>query len=230
FRPRVEVKPSAGPRAVKIVWTAHLANRKANFCAFHGQAGAEDSPLFSSYGTPGKPTIRNEKLKTSGERKKWLELDPGPQRVNGGDTVTVTHFAIDRDLKKNKPSGETKLKIRTLGELRSDADGHLIVIGGMGQSDFDPGLGRETIRHFANNDGWFDDMSDGPVEAELTIDGAKQEVVGAWVVVGPPDFVPPIRSYRTMYDSLIDVIVREMDIPADDGLFAGALAHIAAMN
>src|SRR5262245_2160510 len=230
FRSIGEVKTSDGARAVKIVWTAHLANRKANFCAFHGQAGAEDNPLFSSYGTPRNPTVRNEKLKTSGERKKWLELDPGPQRVNGGDTVTVAHFAIDRDLKQNRPSGETKLKIRTLGELRSDADGHLIVIGGMGQSDFDPGLGRETIRHFANNDGWFDDMSDGPVEAELTINGVKQEVAGAWVAVGPPDFVPPIRSYRTMYDSLIDVIVREMDIPADDGLFAGPLAHIAAMN
>ena len=225
-----EVRTSDGTRAVRITWTAHLANRKANFCAFHGQVGAEDNPLFSSYGTPGKPTVRNEKLKTNAERKKWLELDPGPQTVNGGDTVTVAHFAIDHDLKKKKPSGETKLKIRTLGELRSDADGRLIVIGGMGQSDFDPGLGPETISEFANNDGWFDDMSDGPVQAELTIDGAKQAVTGAWVVVGPPDFVPPIHSYRTMYDSLVDVIVREMDIPADDGLFASPLGHIAAMN
>src|SRR6516164_6626813 len=232
FRPIGEVRSSDNTRAVKIVWTAHLANRKANFCAFHGQAGAEDNPLFASYGTPQNPRLkaRNDKVKTSAERKKSLELDPGPQSVNGGDTVTVAHFAIDRDLKQNKPSGETKLKIRTLGELRSDADGRLIVIGGMGQSDFDPGLGRETIQHFANNDGWFDDMSDGPVDAELTIDGTKQQVAGAWVVVGPPDFVPPIHSYRTMYDSLVDVIVREMDIPADDGLFAGPLAHIAAMN
>jgi hypothetical protein len=230
FRPIGEVKVSDNSRTVKIVWTAHLANRKANFCAFHGQVGAEDNPLFSSYGTPRNPTVRNDKLKTNAERKKWLELDPGPQRVNGGDTVTVAHFAIDHDLKKKKPSGETKLKIRTLGELRSDADGRLIVIGGMGQSDFDPGLGPETISEFANNDGWFDDMSDGPVQAELTIDGTKQQVAGAWAVVGPPDFVPPIRSYRTMYDSVVDVIVREMDIPADDGLFAGPLAHIAAMN
>ncbi len=232
FHPIGEVATSDNTRAVKIVWTAHLANRKANFCAFHGQAGAEDNPLFASYGTAQNPRlkVRNDKLKTSAERKKSLELDAGPQHINGGDTATVAHFAIDRDLKQNKPSGETKLKIRTLGELRSDADGRLIVIGGMGQSDFDPDLGRETIGHFANNDGWFDDMSDGPVQAELTIDGAKQEVAGAWVVVGPPDFVPPIHSYRTMYDSLVDVFVREMDIPADDGLFPGPLAHIAAMN
>src|SRR5215468_5705549 len=175
FRPIGEVKTSDNSRAVKIVWTVHVANRKASFCAFHGQAGAEDTPLFASYGTPqnSRLKVRNDKVKTSAERKKSLELDPGPQSVNGGDTVTVAHFAIDHDLKQNKPSGETKLKIRTLGELRSDADGRLIVIGGMGQSDFDPGLGRETIQHFANNDGWFDDMSDGPMDAELTIDGAQ---------------------------------------------------------
>ena len=174
--------------------------------------------------------VRNDKVKTRAERTKWLELDPGPQRVNGGDAAAVAHFAIDHALMEPKPSGETKLKIRTLGQLRSDPEGRLLVLGGMGQSDFDPGLGRETIRFFANNDGWFDDMSDGPVDAELTIDGAKQDVIGAWVLVGPPDFVPPIHSYRTMYDSLVDVIVREMDIPADDGLFVGPLAHIAAMN
>ena len=90
--------------------------------------------------------------------------------------------------------------------------------------------GSETIQHFANNDGWFDDLSDGPVQAELTIDGVKHDVAGAWVVVGLPDFVPPIRSYRTLYDWLVDVIVRDMAIPADDGLFAGPLAHIATMN
>jgi hypothetical protein len=53
------------------------------------------------------------------------------------------------------------------------------VIGGMGQSDFDEGVGFETIPHFANNDGWFDDVSDGPVDAKLTIDGVPQPVIGA---------------------------------------------------
>jgi hypothetical protein len=232
FRPVGEVRTSDNTRVVKISWTVHLANRKPNFCTFHGQAGAEDSPLFSSYGKPENPKLkaRNEKVKTKDERQKVLELDGGRQQVSGGDAVTVAHFAIDRDLKKPKPSGETKLKIRTLGEIRSDADGRLLVIGGMGQSDFDPGLGQEAINHFANNDGWFDDMSDGPVTAELTINGAPQDVAGAWVLVGPPDFVPAIRSYRTMYDSHTDLIVREMDIPADDGLFAGPLSHIAAMK
>src|SRR5262249_11343233 len=146
FRPIGEVKTTDTSGAVKIVWTVHVANRKASFCAFHGQAGAEDNPLFASYGTPQNPRlkVRNDKVKTSAERKKSLELDPGPQSVNGGDTVRVTHFAIDRDLKQNKPGGEKKLKIRTLGEVRSEADGRLMIMGGLGQSRFAAGVGCGT--------------------------------------------------------------------------------------
>src|SRR5262249_20022567 len=145
--------------------------------------------------------VRNVKVKTNDQRKKTLELDGGLQRVKGGDAMTIAHFPIDHDLTKKKPSGETKLKIRTLGELRSDADGRLIIIGGVGQSDFDPGLGNEQITTFANNDGWYDDVSDGPVDAELSIDGVEHEVVSAWALVAPPDFAPAVHSHRTMYDT-----------------------------
>jgi hypothetical protein len=231
FHPLGEVKTSDGGRAVGITWTVALANRKANFCAFHGQAGAEDSPLFfASYvnAANARLRVRNaQKVKTAAERKKWLELEPPPQSIVGGSTGSVAQFPIDRS---NKTDDGSKLNIRTLGELRTDADGRLIVIGGMGRSDFDPGLGQETITHFANNDGWFDDVSDGPVDAKLTIDGVDHDVEAAWVVVAPPDFAPPVRSYRSMYDTLVDVIVREPTIPTDDGLFAGPLAHLAAMN
>lgn len=224
FHPIGEVKTTDASRAVKITWTVHLANRKASFCMFGGQVGAEDQPFFSSY--PAN-NMRNAAITTLAERQKWLELDGGEQTIVGGDTASVAHFSIDRP---NKSGDGTKLKIQTLGELRSDAAGHLLVIGGMGQSDFDPAIGPETLTTFANNQGWFDDMSDGPVDAQLTIDGAPQAVVGAWVLVGPPDFAPAVRSYRTMYDTLLDELVREMTIPSDDGLFAGPLAHIVAMN
>jgi L-lysine epsilon oxidase-like protein len=242
FHPIGEVKTSDAARAVKITWTVHLANRKASFCAFHGQAGADDThkvgnkiePFFfsTSYTNQAGQDLkaRNFDVKALAERQKVLVLDGKPQTINGGDVATVRHFAIDHDLKKKKDNGETKLKIKTLGELRSDSDGRLIVLGGMGQSDVDLGLGSATIGDFANNDGWFDDVSDGPVDAELTIGNVKQEVVGAWVLVGPPDFAPAIHSYRTMFDTLADVIVREMSIPPEDGLFAGPYAHLAAMN
>jgi len=232
FHPLGEVKITDASRSIAINWTVHLANRKASFCRFLGQAGANDTPLyFSSYKNTANAALRarNFGVKGIADRAKVLELEPGPRSIAGGAT-TVEHFAIDHDLQQPKPNGQTKLKITTLGEIRSDSDGHLIVIGGMGQSDFDPGLGNETLTTFANNDGWFDDMSDGPVTATLTIDGVDKAVSGAWVLVGPPDFAPAIRSYRSMYDTLIDEIVRDVDPPDDDGLFAGPLAHIAAMR
>src|SRR5262249_29114206 len=227
-QPIGEITVKDPSRAIKIRWAVHLANRKASFCEFRGQAGAEDRPLFfSSYRAAGTLKVRNSKIRTLAERQKWLDLDGKEQKIAGGDTGSVAHFSIDR---ANKSGDGTKLKIRTLGELRSDQAGHLLVIGGMGQSDFDKAIGPETLTTFANNNGWFDDMSDGPVDAELIINGGPQPVVGAWVLVGPPDFAPSVRSYRTMYDTLVDMFVREMTIPADDGLFAGPLAHIAAMN
>jgi hypothetical protein len=232
FHPLGEVKVSDPTRTVAINWTVHLANRKASFCRFLGQAGAEDQPLyFSSYKNAANATLRarNFGIKGGADRAKFLELDPGPRSIAGG-AAAVEHFAIDHDLKQAKPNGRTKLLITTLGEIRSDRDGHLVVIGGMGQSDFDPGVGSETLTTFANNEGWFDDMSDGPVTATLTIDGVNLDVSGAWVLVGPPDFVPTIRSYRSMYDTLVDEIVRDVDPPDDDGLFSGPLAHIAAMR
>ena len=232
FHPIGEVKLTDQSRTVAIKWTVYLANRKASFCRFHGQAGAEDTPLlFSSYANTAnsKLRMRNFGVKKLANRAKVLELDPGPQSIAGG-VATVAHFPIDHNLTQPKLGGETKLSIKTLGELRSDRDGHLVVIGGIGRSDFDPGLGSETITTFANNEGWFDDVSDGPVSATLTINGVDQPVAAAWVLVGPPDFAPAISSYRSMYDSLIDEFVREIDPPADDGLFAGPLAHIAAMR
>src|SRR5262249_4474900 len=121
FKPNGEVKTSDATRTVKIAWTVHLANRKANFCEFRGQSGSNDPLFFSSYPKAPDLNVRNaRKVKTATERKKWLELDPGPRSVNGGDTATVAHFAIDR---KNKTADGTKLRIKTLGELRSDAEG-----------------------------------------------------------------------------------------------------------
>jgi len=49
FHPIGQVTANDASRAVQITWKVHLANRKAGFCRFGGQAGAEDQPLFSTY-------------------------------------------------------------------------------------------------------------------------------------------------------------------------------------
>ena len=87
-----------------------------------------------------------------------------------------------------------------------DSLGRLTVIGGRGCSG---SVSDGAINYYANNDGWFDDTSDGPVTAVLKFsDGSKREADAAWVIVGPPRFAPAIRPVVTMYDAIFDVAVR----------------------
>jgi hypothetical protein len=87
-----------------------------------------------------------------------------------------------------------------LGELRTDAKGRLLVLGGRGISEsVPPG---EDLPTFANNDKWHDDVSDGPVSAVVTLPGQDPVAVHhpAWVIVAPPDFAPAINSIVSLYD------------------------------
>jgi hypothetical protein len=98
-----------------------------------------------------------------------------------------------------------------LGDLLTDGAGHLIVLGGFGHSQSVPaGL---AIADFANNDGWCDDISDGPVQATIRLKGSAHAVDAdpAWVVVAPPDFAPPIENVVTLYDVMYDTMARLVD-------------------
>jgi L-lysine epsilon oxidase C-terminal domain/L-Lysine epsilon oxidase N-terminal len=106
------------------------------------------------------------------------------------------------------------------------------VIGGAGIAAKTPAAG--PIADYANNDGWFDDASDGPVTATLRLRvGAKTvsvPVSGAWVLVGPPDFAPDLAPTVTLWDLLLDLAVREVPLPNDEAVYqGGALARLAAM-
>ena len=64
---------------------------------------------------------------------------------------------------------------------------------------------------FANNDGWFDDTSDGPVTASVTLkDGSSITVKeNAWVIVAPPKFAPYHYPIVTLYDTMKQVALDE---------------------
>ena len=87
-----------------------------------------------------------------------------------------------------------------LGELRTDGNGRLIVLGGRGNSGSVPP--NQPLRNFANNNRWHDDVSDGPVNAIVTLPGQAPVVVHepAWVVVAPPDFAPTVDPIVSLYD------------------------------
>jgi L-Lysine epsilon oxidase N-terminal/L-lysine epsilon oxidase C-terminal domain len=166
----------------RISWTVHLASKKAEWHEFKGADGET-----------GFPTARRRNPDVQDRRS--LIIDPGPG--------TVTGLNDRKELSDLLRVAQPPLPV-TLGEIRTDGDGRLLVLGGFGRSgSWKPD---NPITNYANNNGWFDDISDGPVTATVTLnDGRELDVSPAWVIVAPPDFAPGIPNVVTLYDVLYEV-------------------------
>lgn len=179
------VRELTGPKSdAKISWRVELANAKA---AWYGFELALDIPEASS---APLTTLRNP---TVADRAS-LAITPKPRTVSGANAKPVK-FDDGRFM-------GTKVN---LGDIRTDKVGRLIVLGGHGVSASHDGSYAIT---FANNEGWHDDTSDGPVSAEVVLDGTPLEVIPAWVVVAPPNYAPQRKSVRTMWDLIRDVAIK----------------------
>ncbi len=164
----------------EIIWSAELANTKA---AWYGFQLALDIPEAAS----APPTV----LRNPGVADRArLAITPGPRTVGGCNAKPA---AFD--------TGTFMGKTVYLGEIATDAEQRLIVLGGHGKSASYDGTWAIT---FGNNEGWHDDVADGPVTAKVTLNGVPLDVVPAWVVVAPPNFGPQRKSVRTMWDLMRD--------------------------
>ncbi|MGA5821283.1 LodA/GoxA family CTQ-dependent oxidase [Kitasatospora sp. NPDC094028] len=162
-------------------WTVHVANSKAAWYQFQI---ALDIPEAAQ---ADPSNLRNATIPA--DQRPLLVIDPGPRSVRGRDRGDKPEYRFDTGSFLGKPV--------YLGELRTDGSGRLIFLGGHGLSASAHGTPADT---FANNDGWHDDTSDGPVTAEVSIDGRPIPVEPGWVVTAPPDYAPGLASVRTMYD------------------------------
>jgi L-Lysine epsilon oxidase N-terminal/L-lysine epsilon oxidase C-terminal domain len=117
-----------------------------------------------------------------------------------------------------------------LGEIEMEPDGRLLVLGGHGRSGSDPIKPRLNLQtgHFADNDDWFDDTSDGPVTATIELSDGEVHHATAWVIVGPPDFAPGITNLVTLYDLLFDLGVKRgiLTAPTDSSVKVSFSRHI----
>ena len=209
------------PGITAIQWSVHLANKKASFYAFEGRAG--------EIGPPGP--LRSASV----ANRASLEIDFGARTIAGRSQAPVEFRAGSPQQISCPLDVHGSPVIDYLGQLRTDDAGRLIVIGGQGRASYStpaaPALGS-----YANNDGWFDDISDGPVTAVISVKGIGDVAVdargGAWVLCPPPDFAPQIRGAVTAYDLLFDLAVRSIAIPPDNGLYddAGPLAPLRKMK
>lgn len=190
-----------------IQWDVHVANKKSQWYDF--------DLAFDIPAAQGKiqgyqkveSTLRNSPI--TGRDRQRLIIDPGNISIGGRNTNAHgadKKYAFDKgtfySLCAKNQKGDTPVY---LGELRTDADGRLIFLGGRGHSASYAKLPAIT---FANNETWHDDTSDGPVNAQIKMkDGRTLKAIGAWVITSPPDFAPGVRAFVTGHDLLVQTAI-----------------------
>ena len=208
---------------VDIEWTVYLANKKSSWYEFQ--------QLDGEHGYADAHPLRNADV-AGADRRQQLIIDPGPRTVTYTNKKQRTaQFTRGQNpgYTQSFPPPLTPLSIETLGELKAtqqDKYNRLIVLGGFGKAgSYKKGFGQPVIKHYANNDGWFDDISDGPVMARVKYKVLKEDgrdpnphtpkfqfvtvESPAWVIVGYPRYAPEILDIVTMDDLVYDIAVRE---------------------
>lgn len=141
---------------------------------------------FEGVGQPVGP-LRNASVTD----RSSLMITPGPRTIGPGNQA---FFDTGQFLGTQVP----------LGEIQTDSAGRLLVLGGFGNSSSPINA---PITTFANNDGWHDDISDGPVNATVTLGGKTYQASGAWVICPPTRFAPPITHSISLFDTLLQAMV-----------------------
>ena len=175
------VSPAVLPAGAVVTWSVNLANRK--------DAVARNS------GTPPGPI-------TAGHPLRPVDVPARANRVIQATGNIASNAGIAA---KQTLAGTHAGSAVTLGELRVDAQGKLLVLGGSMISAAHPGTTALTGDFYKNPD-WHDDVSDGPVTATIKFaDGHNETPEGAWVVVTPPDFAPGAQPIVTLFDEILQL-------------------------
>ena len=172
---------NASTPGASITWSVQVANLKAAWYQFMGVKAGQQ---IDQNGDPTK--LRNQAVIDRME----LVITPSARSING---VKLSGPEYEFD------DGFFFDQRVYLGELRTDEAGHLIVLGGRGKSGSTNQA--EPISNHANNDYWYDDVSDGPVMVSVKMNGVDIPLKGtAWVIVAPPKFAPHLQNIVTLYE------------------------------
>lgn len=224
-----------GKKVVDIAWTVHLANKKAN-CWEIDEDANEGIILYENGNTPplrnpNFPPVSDPPNPAEPNRLQKLIIDAGPRailasqkNINSFDNKTTPNYwdtasgqiteLPDYPVSFPASSGSSNKydsasePITYLGEMLTEANGRLIVLGGFGkacgfdnQGNPDPNA---VLNDDVDNDNWLDDTSDGPVTAVLIFDdGTKYNIEGsAWVVATDPAYAPQTLNAVSLWDDV----------------------------
>src|SRR5215469_5087152 len=169
----------------EIVWSVKTADKKAGWYQF--DMALDLKPEASAV----QSVLRNSQIK--GQDRANLMIEPDSLTI-AGNNQTSAPFDTGRFFENQV----------YLGELRTDDQGRLLFLGGRGAAA-SPFSGY-TLVTYSNNPGWYDDISDGPVDATVKIGSREIPCDSAWVVTAPPNFAPDIIGVVTMYDLIYNAL------------------------
>lgn len=175
----------------QIEWRVHVAARKAAWYMFNNAMDLGDY-------------AKESLMRNAGIARDKLAITPPICSISGAGTN-----ASGRERQYRMRGRIMGTQSVTLGELRTDDAGRLVVLGGSGDAaSFTDYL--NPITTFANNEGWYDDIADGPVRATIRLaNGETHEAEPAVVVTTPPNYGPGLLGVVTMYDVCRDLFYRE---------------------
>ncbi|MCP8688593.1 LodA/GoxA family CTQ-dependent oxidase [Marinobacterium sedimentorum] len=226
-----------GKTVTDIVWTVHLANKKNNNFKITSGNGQEEG--IEAYQDNATPPLRNPSYGNSlgdATRRTRLVIDAGPRAIRATDSAQrVIAFSADSPCSYSDANGAIQPLpdypvsfpgdhfqnlnpelgcIKSLGDLRIEAGtGRLIVAGGFGEafSFVDADGKKPTLENAIDNDGWFDDVADGPVDAMILFDdGSAVSATGAWFVSTDPAYAPQTRNVVSTWDDVFSTWVEEL--------------------
>jgi hypothetical protein len=189
-------RPAQFPSSARITWTVTLENKKSAV-----RRGGQPP------GSPMRPQVVAD--------LQSMVIKGGTRNVSGAN-ATSTEF--QGTFSTTAANGDPYNVDVELGQLKTDAQGRLIVLGGKGFSSAPPNtpIGGGGGTNFYRNPKWHDDVADGPVTADIqltpTSDPIKAEG-GAWVIVAPPDYAPGIDGVVTLYDVIRQLGIDHFGLP-----------------
>jgi hypothetical protein len=236
-----------GKKVADIVWTVHLANKKLN--NYSTVSAGNQFRGINAYKNPSQLELRNpdykgKKNKDDPLRLRELFIDPGPRAIRASagpstviafDAATPASYANASgavvpvpSYSKSFPADFNRLleplgPLASLGDVRVDAGGSLIVAGGYGKAAAVSKDGinpDDPLDHATENGLWYDDAGDGPVDAVIIFDDKSTATVQpAWYVTGDPGYAPQTRNIVSIWDDVYDLWVRELEL--NPALFSG---------
>lgn len=200
----------ATPGVKQITWRVHLANKKA---AWYQYSELEGNLLYGPDNSYEKRDVPWRNPDVTGTARQSLIIDPGPRSLHEPrKKIGFTKMEAPSGYPVQYPPKVVKYgtAVTTLGDLLTDDQGRLIVLGGYGRAG-----GNEPLTSYGGSNTWHDDISDGTVTCIVNFENGDVEELNAWVIIGSPDFAPEIVNISTLSDTMFDVGVRHFDLVPD---------------